>query len=282
MRTLDEIFYSEFNKSMNIRRASCQFRLADLPIPSKFNGYIPTKTVVIVRGVKEEYYKKLNYGAEYKCCATLTGHVKLKKRRYLKDNTVIKDERGNVLYDEVTVQQDCVGLVSPIMIGVPRAYEPKESFKYVDMVRNGSDSTIQKSTKYIYIVPRKYVYRVNLCAFVISLNRLRNSYTTLSIVLTNGHTVYLQVVPYKPTEEFNDKPYRIISVKPSANFDKEIMYLMSEWQNCGIMFRRELTALPEPVKGVSDCALYHYASTLDMYEMYDKEKSLEITKEYEE
>lgn len=274
MPSLDEIFYNEFNSSMLVRKANTLFDM-NLPIDTSIITPIPARNQAVVKGICEEFYSKLNFNTENKEVVSLVGKQQLKRKIFMPDGKPRLEEDGKIRREVVPVPLGCAGVVSAIKIGVPKAFKPKEQLEYVDFIK-AQDSEV----KYIYIVPKKYLYKVNLCALVMSYNKLRSYYTMVKVALVNGHSVFISVIPFKPTYNNENKTYKIIGVKASANFDAEILKLFSFWEYNGIMFTRCATQLSEPVKGVYNCGVFHFVSTLDEYELYDREKSLEGNEEY--
>lgn len=284
MSTLDEIFYSEFMSTMQYKRGLVNIRVEDIIIPQDIIKPIPTMDEIIIKGVKEPYYKSLNFNegqvdnapSRQRVSATLIGRVKLRKKLFMPDGSIRKDEDGKIMYEDVITPNNCASILSSVNIHVPKAFEPMENFSYVDF---RVSSTSPNNIRYIYIIPKKYIYVLNICALTLSLNRLKNSYFTLKVTLINGVNVYLQVVPFKPTHRIA-KPYIIIKTKANTNFNTEIESILSFWENNGIMFNRNLTRFQEPVRGLLNCAVVRLDPTLTDYTMYDKENSLDRSLDY--
>lgn len=267
MASLDEIFYKEFQESMKFRKANCVMNLKEVPIPENFSGVIPVRNMAVARGISDEKYSALNYSDKNKkALLSLVGNTKMKKTVYTSDGKPRQNEDGSIRTTEVTVPRNSEGVISSIPIS--SLYKSRDGFEFVDRIKDRMNST-----KFIYIVPRKYLYRLNLCALVIRLDKLRNSYTAIQVMLVNGHKLYLHVVPYKPTRA-RDEGTRVLKVKATANFDKEITTLLNYWQQSGVMFSLESTAFEEPVKGVYNCGIEHYDTNLDNYKPFEK-KSME-------
>lgn len=266
MANLDEIFYKEFQESMRCRRASYKFNLQYLPLPAEFMGAVPKRNMVLARGIQDEKYSVLNYDKTSRTLLSLVGNTKLRKNVYLSDGSIRRDKDGTPRTCEVTVPRNSEGVISSIPVS--SLYKSSQGFEFVDRLKDRVNGT-----KFIYIIPRKYLYRVNLCSLVVRLDRLRNSYTAIQLTLVNGHRVYLHVVPFSPTRK-HDKGTRVLRVKNSANFDKEIKSLLYWWQNNGVIFPLSSTAFEEPIKGVYNCALEHYDTNLSGFRKYDT-KSME-------
>lgn len=275
MKNLSEIFYNEFKSMMKYRKAGSNITINTLPIPESIKPNVVEKKIVLLRGIREEYYSRLNFtGKRHELC-TLIGKHKISKKKYMPDGKVRLDAYNQIMREDVVVPRECVAIISSIMIGVKNSYNPKEKFSYVDYSDNGV------SKRYIYIVPREYVHLVNLCALVLSQNKMRSYYTCIEVCLTDGSIVYLSVIPFKPSTTATNRPYRVLRVEPTANFDKYIESILVFWELSGIMFDRSLTALEEPVNGIKNCGVCHMVQTIDTYELYDREKTL-VIEDYEE
>lgn len=269
MASLDEIFYLEFNNSMAVRRANSTLCINELPLTQKLlNFIIPKKNEAVIRGITEQYYSSLNY-ATSKQLVVLVGRKQLSKKIYLPDGRPRLDDNNKQKTEDIHVPNGCASVVSTTKISVPRVFQPREQFSYVDFIKKND------SIKYIYILPKKYMYLVNMCALVISVNKLKSYYTGIRVTLVNGHNVYIHVIPFKPTYSSETKPYRIIYTKASANFDIEILELLALWESNNIIFNREITKLQEPIKGIVNCGIFHFSSTMESYELFNSEKSLE-------
>ena len=161
-------------------------------------------------------------------------------------------------------------MLSTKCIKVPLKYKAKENFDYVDFV------TVGGTNYYIYIVPKCYCYKLNELCLAVSMNRMRYTYSAIELKLLSGHTIYLSVIPYKPSRA-SEASYRVLSIKTSRDFTKEWASLMVFWQKSGILYPRELCQLSEPVREVMNVAYRELNSTLDEYQVYDYTKSLSDT-----
>lgn len=265
MASLDEIFYKEFQESMRFRKANSIMNLRDVPTPENFGGTIPIRNMAIARGITDEKYSALNYDKTNKTLLSLVGNTKLRKTVYLSDGTPRREADGTIRTTDVIVPRECEGVISNIPIS--SLYTSRQGFEFVDRIKDRVNST-----KFIYIVPRKYLHRINLCALVIRLDKLRNSYTAIQVTLINGHKLYIHVIPYKPTRA-KDEGTRVLKVKANANFDAEIKDLLAYWQQTNVMFSLESTAFEEPIRGVYNCGIEHYDTNLSNYRPFES-KSL--------
>lgn len=264
----EKVFYREFKEMMNARKAHITgFSLNSIPLPSfhqestlKTKFYVGTKTrkLALVKGVSEPFFERLNNTE-----VELLGRTKLYKRQVLSDGSFRKDKDGNYVVDEVTVPNTSVGVLSPISIGLKRFIEdergkkkehkPSEGYRYVDYVET------KEGRKYIYIVPKQFVYRLSLVALIITHNRHKNYYHGVRVALQNGHYVYVYTVPYTYRENSGSL---VIGVKASTDFNNEVKRLFDFWQRNGIMFPIESTRLTDQLNGITNLGFQEVEGTL--------------------
>lgn len=265
--TLDSIFAKEFKKMSQERVAiSGALSLYSLPLPSSFTGRVDTTKKVIINGIRDEYYSKLNRTE----CIHWT-KPNLRRRRFGSNGKFLTDANGRVLSDPVTLPNGCAAVASDIRLGVPLKYKSKEAFEYVDCLsKTLPDGSVER--KFVYIIPKEYCYTVNQLALVLSLTRLRSFYYGQEMVLQSGHTVYMYVIPFKPSS--TERSYRILRTKTRNDFSAEIEGIMKFWLDAKILYPADLTQLSEPVNGVMNVAYRVLCDTQDEFVRYDPNKSL--------
>lgn len=275
MASLDSIFYREFKQMLSQRKAiSGVLNIYQLPLPTAvLNNRISTHKKVYIRGIKDEYYSKLNNTEAY-----LLTRPNLRRRKFDYKGQFIKDANGKFVFEDVTLPNKCVAVVSDIKIGVPLKHKPDDNFDYVDVISKVNTKGV-RSVKYIYIIPKTYCYSLNQVALVISVNRLRSYYNGVGMALQNGNIIYLFTVPYKPSNV--EKSYRIISTKTTLDFNKELSLIKDFWLRNGIIFDPSLCILTdtEGTYGRSNVAYEDLPQVLDSYVRFDIEKSLADVKE---
>lgn len=266
MASLDAIFAKEFKTMAQQRQAmSGAFNLYELPLPRDFDGHVDLARRVLIKGIHDEYYEKLN---EAECI--YWAKPKLKRRRFGSDGKYLKDKDGKFITDEVPLTQGCVAVVSDVKIGVPLKYKPKEAFDYVDCIQKTSpDGSVMR--KYVYIIPKDYCYKMNQLALVLSLTRMRSFYYGQEMTLQNGYTVYLFVIPYHYTGV--ERNYRVLKTKTVSDFSKEVDMIMKFWLDSNILFPVELTQLYESIGDRSNVAYRVLCSNQDSFVRYDKAMS---------
>lgn len=262
MQSLEQLFVKEFDQ-MSMQRAAMTgtFTLDALAVP-KFTKGIDKKRRVLIRGINDEYYGKLN-GEN----ALYWARPNLKRRKFGAGGAFLKDKSGNILTEEVSLTQGCIAVVSKVRLGVPFKYTPKDTrLQYVDCVCRNQEKN------YIYIIPKENCYALNQCALVISLNRLKNFYAGYSVMLQSGHRVYIYVVAYNPLRVSHS--YRVLVTKTSCNFKEEFSQLIQFWIANNMAYSFEDTALVESVRGRNNVAYAEYSTNLSEFVCYDPSKSL--------
>lgn len=273
--SLDLIFAKEFKAMAQQRVAySGAINLYDLPLPKDFRSGASSMKKVLLRGIREEYYSKLN-NVE---CLHWT-RPNLKRRKFGSDGQILTDSNGKAITVDVPLPNGCAAIATDVKLGVPLKFKSKEGFDYVDCItKPRPDGSVER--KYIYIIPKKYCYSINQLALVLSLNKLRSFYFGQEMVLQSGHTVYLYVVPYRPGG--NEKPYRVLCTKTRNAFGAEVDAIMRFWLQSNILFPLEMTQLSEPFKGEMNVGFRVLCSSLEEFVRYNPDKSLaDNTEEFE-
>lgn len=249
----DTLFFSEFGKMMKDRKYNGKnitldkFRVQPM---KGFNLGSPKGTIALVKGVTEPFFDRLNNSE-----VVLMPKCTLYKRKVNSDGTFRLDKNGKEVKTVVTLNRGSVAILSNMSIGLKRKivkggkeinHEPSEGYRYVDYIET------KNGRKYIYIVPKDYVYRLNMCALVISTNSLRNYYKGAKIALKDGNYINIYVIPYK-YRDYNGS--RILGVKSTNNFDKEFNTLLNLWYSDGLIFDIRLTYLEESIRGIKNVGL---------------------------
>ena len=264
MPSLDEIFYKEFNQMMSqLKGINGYLDLSDIPLPPQASNkfFIEKHNKVYIHGIEDEYYGKLNNTE-----AMLWGSSALRRRKYDYKGEFIRDKNGNYKIEDVPCPHDCVGVVSDKSIGVPAKYKCKNGSQDVDMLTKG------KAAKFVYIIPRRNCYKLNQTALVLSWNKLRVYHSGVSLALTNGHLLYVYIIPYKPTSVV--RSYRVLHCKTSDNYSEELTMLRDFWIKNNVIFNPEACKLDEIVRGRDNMAFERLDGVLDTYVRFDTDKSM--------
>ena len=263
---LDKEFYKEFIQTMRERKSyTGAFNLQSLYIPEQLSTEVPKTDTIMLRGIRIEHYSKLNNTE----CLKI-GRANLVRRLYNSKGEFKCDNSGNVLTEEVDVPHGSIAVLSDVNTHVPAAFK-EDGFNYVDYLeRQLKDGKVKRS--YIYIVPKRYCYRVNKIALIVANNKQTQTYAGYHVYLQNGHDIYLQVVPFKPSSSKNAGK-RVISLKNSIDFEKEMTYLLKAWIQKKIIFDPRYFEV-EGCK-VGNLVFEPITANLDFYEIIDVEHNLE-------
>jgi hypothetical protein len=256
MQNNDSLFAREFRDMMNGRRSMSQsFNLVDLPLPeldTMING-VPKGQMALIKGLKEPFFDRLNNEE-----VQLVGRTTLQKRQVLSDGSFRTNDEGKYEYTQVPVSHGCVAILSKTSIGLKRMHNGREhkvseGFRYVDYVETNS------GRKYIYIIPKSFAFRLNMCALVLTPNKRRLYFKGCKLALQNGVYVYLYIVPYRYRENMD---VRVLGVKSEFNFDKEVAQIIQYWMGLGVIFNLNMTALESHVNGVMNLGIMDLEGTI--------------------
>lgn len=242
------------------------FGLYDIEVPV-FSEDVSTREMCYIKGISEQYYNILNDSE-----AMIWSHGKLSRREFDSSGNFIKDKDGNYKVKGVTLPHNCIAVMSDLQIGVPTRFKSKEDFCYVDYVQRKKPNA-EIETKYVYIIPREYCYKLNQTALVLSYTKLRSYYAGSSVALTNGYVLYMYVIPYRPTTNRHHS-YRVLCTKTSIDYQKEIDECIKFWSSKGMLFPYEYCELSEGVKGKSNVAYEILPDVLSEFVRYDVDRSM--------
>lgn len=272
-KTTDEIFYADFMEMMNYVRSMNMFNLQEflnrnLPEQVIANCKYTNKEKVYIVGIQEEYYSRLNNTE-----AELYGYEKLKKRKYDHQNNPMRDKDNNFITVDVTVPHDCVAIVTSVRCGVKGGFKPSEHFEVVDYVQRTVNGVTEY--KFIYVVPKKYCYRVNQTALVAMVNKPKRFYWCNELSLTNGRTIFLCIREHNPKKIVSSDSSIILGVKSSLDYTEELELIRDKWISEKLMFNPADCALDDFYKGRDNMAIVKYDGVLDDYVVYDLDNSLD-------
>ena len=275
MKTNDEIFAKEFKEMMQYRRGICDNKnLYDIPLPNGSENYFRKENheMCIIRGIEDEYYSKLNNTE-----AIIWSKGQLRSRLFDYKGEFQKDKEGNIKKEDVTLPHGCIAIFSDVNIHVPNKYKPKdkELFEYVDYTEKEVDEEGNKKVKYLYIIPRKYCYKINQTALVISWNKLRVYYSGIKLSLMNGEFLYMCIIPYKPTQ--SNKPYRVLKSKTTCDYNQEVSILKDFWVKNNVMFNPAVLGVS--LDKTENLAYERMDGVLDEYVKFDEEHSMLATED---
>lgn len=217
MATLDEIFVKEFNKARN--SVSTSKTIYDLGLEPKG---LPKQDFFQVKGITIDYYSKLN-----NLSVMLAPRGTKLERRLVKAHGegYRLDSKGNVRTQEVKLPKGSIAVISNTPIGVPTNFS-HEGFEYVDFYEVGG------SRRYIYIIPKQYLYKIHFNALAISSKSMK-SYSGISIKTWGLGVLHLCIVPYKVNRTYASTI--ILRAKGSLDFSKEVGEVLDYLKSIGII-----------------------------------------------
>lgn len=285
--TIDDIFYNDFKIMMKRLKDTNQPVLQplynaqgtvikdDFPIPAPFlTKYEVFKTdKVVVHNIVEDFYSALNdkTGLYY----YRKGGVKQDLNRRLIDsqgNYIQLDERGNYVteggtyqYEHVTKPDGSEAFFFPIPIGVKQSYKPKEEgFDYVDKMDKATLCGVETDL-FMYIIPKKYCFRVNQTALIVSFKQAKDFYYGVEMATRYGRYIYLHIVPYQPLRNGGSSSTRVIATdtKPD-NLIGLAKQIQKYWIDKGLVFNPVMCNVSS---GLHECnmALTVLEPTLSLY-----------------
>lgn len=262
--TFDAVFLKEFDFMTRELSVVNHVDIYSLPLPSSFSlsKLDTTRDQVTFLGIEEDYYNSLNNTVAY-----LLPRPSLTRKKFDSSGNYVKGKDGEFLVESVTVPNECVAVMSKVNIRVPLKFN-KEGYEYVDYwVDKSSDSVY-----YIYIIPRERVFKLNLCALCLSLDRPRKIYGGCQVYLTTGHKAYLYIAPFKLVSV--SRNFRVILVKPSLDLKEQYKELLTFWGNNGIIYNIDWLWLAEVIGDRNNAGYVVMEGNLDEYICFDSNVSL--------
>ncbi|MFA8998102.1 hypothetical protein ACEI87_10525 [Clostridioides difficile] len=247
----DLLFFGEFKALINDRRKSnLNIPLNSMTIPSFPNliKNIPSNPAIFVMGIEKKNFSLLNNSK-----AEL---LDLSNKKNIVTNKCF--EKNLVNYNYKKMNKHCVLIISKIFIGIvndTKSKNPKASkYNYVGCIEKEN-----KEKLYIYIIPKKYVYKINICALILTSKKIDKFYNGFKLIKQDGESIYLYVIPY----QYKKSDYDILGLKYSSNFNKEIKLILSHWINKNYIFDFKLTYLETYIDRTYNLAIKYYNSTIN-------------------
>jgi hypothetical protein len=333
--TSDEYFYEkELKEVMQYKQQMFgEINLAKLPLPSVWENHFGRKAMqegeqdllrvidgkptipyyvnktkrnyVHIQGIEEQYFDKLNDLD----CVEYVGV--LEKRKFDYKREFMKDKKtGEVLTEKITKGQGCIAIMSTAKIGVPNKYKPTtdEGFAYVDYKKD--DDGI---TKFIYVIPKKYCYKCNQTALVITSNAgSYNSYYEKRVPLKIGSYIRFLVIPLsavfsgalslgkddadndiylnqqnivqkksRSVNHPNNITLRVIHTKYNINYKNLIDNIILYWGRAGLLIDTWVNTLSDGYGKIDEANLpYRVFSSDNLFEQYNMDKPMSQTEEF--
>lgn len=225
MPNLEELFIREFN--MCKRNGVVNKNIFAVPLPDEVKDWSISKDLVAIKGISDDaagLYKQLNKTV----CEIVKPGVAIKKRKVdlIHKNFMIKD--GKYVLEDVKIPSNSKCIISDINLKLPYKYSTKEQgFGYVDFYSRDN------KTKYMYFIPKKYMYRVNQLALVLSVKNMKN-YMGKGYWSWDFGTIFLHVIPYRSGRSYIGSKVLATSYKMS-DFDSKVETILKYWQDIGVI-----------------------------------------------
>ena len=224
MTTLDEIFKKEFNLSRN--NMSNQGNIYDLKLPK---GSLPKRDFYTVKNITEGYYDTLNDSN----VMVLPKGYPLTRRLLNSDGQFRIKKDGSFFTINVKLPKDSVAVVYNKPIGLPYNHQTKTGgYDYVDYFDIKDDNGNIVGRRYIYILPKSVLYKVNFNALALSTKKMK-SFAGLSIKTWGYGVLHLCVIPYKPNLTYTST--QLLYAKGSLDFSKEISDVLTVLIKLGVV-----------------------------------------------
>ena len=179
-----------------------------------------TKELLKVNGVDCQYYENLN--------DTLVKRLPrntVAKQRIIDKATkgYKKDENGCFIYNDYKVPSGSVVVISSKQLKIPwnEYVKPSEGYGYIDFIES------DEGRKYMYMIPKTKLYKVNMTALVISYAPHMRCYEGRGYQTWRNGVVFMRIVPYKATSKFSQT--KILRTWYGTNYAKECKELMQYW-----------------------------------------------------
>ena len=234
----NKLFVQEFKQMMtdrfNMYGTDKRFLINNLPLPHIASLKLDKENGAYVKGISEPYFDKLN-----KTVVNVEKRQAWTKKEYDQYGKVLM-RNGKPVLKDITIPMDSIVVSTTVNIELPnvktigvskRKYVPSDGYLYVDYeIKNGVKV-------FYYAIPKVYVYKLNLCALILTKNTYRRAYKGYKIALQNGSYIYIYVIPYNPNRAVS---YRLLGIKASPNFNNEIKTIVQWWQRQNVTFNYDL------------------------------------------
>lgn len=280
--TADAVAISEFRVFLSKVRSENpgNLRLADFPVLNPVSDSECLNRYKVSK-IQKPYFSELNDTYVY----TYPGKV---RRRLYVNGEMLHNKDGSVKYQDVTVPNSCVAVLSTKNIhlrnyvevdGVQteiRAYNEYQYVDYYDLTLtksepkpDGSGHITKEETQryYIYIIPKEFLSPLDRMCLIASMTPRNAYYDGMRITTRKGQLLYLYITifdkKYSKSVEGYEQTYRVLGLNPlgmESGFDS-LKYLrkmrdtlLNLWCQVGLIFPPFLTQLSEPVKDIVNLA----------------------------
>lgn len=217
MSSLESEFQKEFKTEVGVFVPKDVLKVPLPPESSKWE--VHKEDCFLVKDVEDGYYGKLNETKVWR----LPSNAVAKRRKIDKaTRSFMRDNDGNFVYEDVKIPVKSMVVVSDKAIGLPFKYKC-DGFDYIDY-------TIDRGIrKYLYVIPKKNLYRVHQTALAVSVKNMRH-YEGMGYNTWRMGMIYLHIIPYKPSNTYTGT--RILLTRTGLNYSREICSIVRYWEQC--------------------------------------------------
>lgn len=258
-KTLEDLFIREFRSAVSNVGYKDIYKVP-LP-PSSDNWKVSGTDLYAVKGIEGSNYSFLN-----KTIVKRLPKDSVAKRRVIDKATrsYAIGEDGKFKYEDYQVPSGSVVVLSTVNIGLSyKEYKRpiKDGYGYIDFVQRGN------IVEYMYVLPKKVLYKVNQTALALSVKNMKN-FSGSGYMTWNMGMIFLHVIPYKPNSKYEGT--RILKTGYWTNFDADIRTITDYWQQMGVIPNLALC-------NISDGTNIATKGTIVGYESYVPVESLALS-----
>lgn len=156
------------------------------------------------------------------------GKKVLKRKVDLVTRSFMRDKNQGYVYDNYTVPSGSVVVATKFNLHLRWNTKYSDGFSFIDF-----EDTREGRYMY-YIIPKKYLYRVNQTALVVSVKNMK-SYSGMGYRSYRNGVVFLHIIPYTPSREYIGS--RVLKTKMGLDYSKEIEAIVGFWESVGFIPR---------------------------------------------
>lgn len=222
-KTLEDLFIREFRSAVSNVGYKDIYKV---PIPQICDSWSVSGTeLYAVKGIQGSNYAFLN-----KTIVKRLPRDAVAKRRVIdKATRSYAIEDGKFKYEDYQVPTGSIVVLSTVNIGLSyKEYRrpTKDGYGYIDFVQRGN------VVEYMYVLPKKVLYKVNQTALALSVKNMKN-YSGSGYMTWDMGMIFLHVIPYKPNSKYEGT--RILKTGYWTDYSSDIKNITDYWQQIGVI-----------------------------------------------
>lgn len=258
MGNLQDLFVKELKSNIKV----CSKDIYKVPLPNEVSKwYVSGTDLYAVRGIEDRYFSALNKSIVRR---VPRGYVVKRRKVDKATRSFMRDGEGKYVYENVSIPNGSMVIVSNKNLNLPYKYKAQEGYGYVDFVKSKGE------IDYLYIVPKKVLYRVNQTALAISVKNMKN-YCGMGYTTWDMGSLFIHVIPYNPNSNYIGS--RILKTGHTLDYSKEINALVSYWEKVQLIPDIKLCKLSDGVNIIMKPTSVGYTDyvPVEILSMGDKE-----------